>query len=236
MDFRFAVTDLFNIKFNQCLSNVNTRLQQNVLTLKQNDPIAVGKTRYVYVHPEHKQSLIKIHRRIEYTEHRGIAKRWFDELEDYFVYRTGFLRELRVYFDSRYQGLDSFAPYIAPIEGIVDTDLGIGLVCRGVFDEKGDLAPTLGSLIRNKDMPPERVAILEEFITALVETDLVVGDLNFGNVVLERDSDGHEKFYLIDGLGERTFFRIQTYSKRARQKRKAIFVEKVRRRVARITH
>lgn len=203
----------------------------SLLTLSDQQPIAVGKTRYIYAHPLNENSVIKIHRRIQYKTKRGPFKRWFDDLEDRFVYSSGYLRELQIYFDSRYEGMDPFSRYIAPIEGIVDTDVGIGLVCRAVFSGNGDLAPTLGSLIKNNQMTEDRIAKVEAFMNALLETDLVVGDLNLQNVVLGQNGDEGEEFYLIDGLGERTFFRVQTFSKRTRLKRKQHFVAKVQRRI-----
>ncbi|AJQ94719.1 YrbL family protein [Gynuella sunshinyii] len=190
-------------------------------------PVAVGKTRYIYEHPDNPDWLIKVHRSMIPHQNIGIFKTWYARMEDRFVYMTGYLRELAVYLDSRYGAPDGIIKHIAPIGGLVDTDLGIGLVVSAVRDRSGKLAPTLGQLINNGQIDEQRYQKLMLFLDIILTSKLVLGDLNLENVVLEQLEDGTEEFVLIDGLGERTFIPIQIFSKRIRHKRKLKFVQRV---------
>ena len=195
--------------------------------LADRKPVAVGKTRYIYEHPDNPAWLIKVHRSMVPTQQTSKFKAWYARMEDRFVYMTGYLRELAVYLDSRYGNQESIINHIAPIGGLVDTDLGIGLVVSAVRDRQGQLAPTLGKLISNGQINNERYTRLMHFLNAVITSRLVLGDLNLENVVLEQLEDGSEEFVLIDGLGERTFIPIQWFSRRIRHKRKQKFVQRV---------
>ncbi|WP_428239971.1 YrbL family protein [Gynuella sp.] len=190
-------------------------------------PVAVGKTRYIYEHPDNPDWLIKVHRSMIPDQNLGRFKTWYARMEDRFVYMTGYLRELAVYLDSRYGAPEGIIKHIAPIGGLVDTDLGIGLVVSAVRDGSGELAPTLGQLINNGQINEQRYQKLMHFLEIVLTSKLVLGDLNLENVVLEQQEDGTEEFVLIDGLGERTFIPVQIFSKRIRQKRKLKFVQRV---------
>ena len=197
------------------------------LTLADRKPIAVGKTRYIYEHPENPAWLIKVHRSMIPSQQSSNFKAWYARAEDRFVYMTGYLRELAVYLDSRYRNQETIVNHIAPIGGLVDTDLGIGLIVSAVRDKHGYLAPTLGKLIKNHQINEERYGKLMNFLNIVLTSKLVLGDLNLENVVLEQLEDGREEFVLIDGLGERTFIPIQWFSRRIRYKRKQKFVQRV---------
>lgn len=207
-------------------------MKNTVIQLSTQTPIAVGKTRFVYAFPNKPNLLIKVHRRNPNEDLSTPFKRWFANAEDKFVFMTGYMRELSIYLSARYGELDPMVKYIAPLGGFVDTDLGIGLVVTAIRDKDGELAPTLGQLFKSNQLTPERIEMLNRFLDAMQQSDLVMGDMNFENLVLEQNEDGSEHFYLIDGLGERTFIPIQSLLRYARKKRKQAFVLKVRKRLA----
>ncbi|WP_187265393.1 YrbL family protein [Reinekea thalattae] len=207
-------------------------MYHSYLKLNELTPIAISRTRYIYEHPDNPELLVKVHRRIEISGPMSRLQHWYRNIEDRFIFLSGNLRELNIYFQSRYNRADTLVRYIAPIEGIVDTDLGLGLVVSAVRDKKGNLAPTIGKLFRENRMNTSRAKKLRALLEQIEKTDLVIGDLNFGNIVLEQPADGEEDFYLIDGLGEKTLFPIQTISRYARRKNKQTFITAVEKRLA----
>ncbi|TCS38873.1 YrbL family protein [Reinekea marinisedimentorum] len=202
-------------------------MHHTFLQLQPHKPIAVGKTRYIYEFPGKPELLVKVHRPVSAPAGASRFKQWFASAEDRFIYKTGYLRELNIYLDSRYGKQDPMVQHIAPIGGFVDTDMGIGLVVSAVRDKDGNLAPTLNELIKQKRMNPARIEKVKTVLEKIDQSDLVLGDLNAGNLVLEQTEDGNEDFYLIDGLGERTFIPIQSFSNWVRKKRKHDFVIKM---------
>ncbi len=113
-----------------------------VLELAERMPVATGKTRWVFEHPGDPGKLIKVHRVRADLAQSSLWQRW----QDRFLYRTGILRELAVFVDSRYGSRHSIVDHIAPIHGVVDTDLGLGFVVAAVRDAEGRLAPTVHAL------------------------------------------------------------------------------------------
>jgi hypothetical protein len=201
------------------------------LELHSQKPIAVGKTRYIYEFPGKPQLLVKVHRPVSAPDDASRFKKWFAKAEDRFIYKTGYMRELNIYLDSRYGQQDPMVKHIAPIGGFVDTDMGIGMVVSAIRDKQGNLAPTLNDLLKQKRMNRSRIEKAKAILDKIENSNLVLGDLNPDNLVLEQSEDGTEDFYLIDGLGERTFIPIQYLSNWVRKKRKHEFVIKVRNRL-----
>lgn len=206
-------------------------MHHTFLQLQAHKPIATGKTRYIYEFPGKPELLVKVHRPVSAPDGASRFKQWYAKAEDRFVYKTGYIRELNIYLDSRYGQKDPMVEHIAPIGGFVDTDMGIGLVVSAVRDKHGNLAPTLDDLLKQQRMNPSRIEKVKAVLDKIDQSGLVLGDLNFGNLVLEQTADGSEDFYLIDGLGERTFIPIQSFSNWVRKKRKHEFVLKVRNRL-----
>lgn len=200
-----------------------------VLTLSTETPIAQGKTRWVFQHPQDESVLIKVHRsRLQ----EGTENAW-KRREDRFLYRTGILRELAVYVDSRYGPRHPIVEHIAPVYGVVDTDLGPGFAVAAARDIFGELAPTVLELRREGQMTPARAHALDGLFELILDTDLLIGDLNQENIVLSQAGSEREKFMLIDGLGERTWLPVQRWCVRIARRQKRVFVRKMRRRLRR---
>lgn len=201
------------------------------LALSEKRPIAHGKTRAVYEYPEDPSKLIKVHLPRELSDTNTI-KRWFQQRQDWFLYRSGILRELDQFLASRYgHEKDPLVDHIAPIHGIVDTDIGLGFVVAAARTVAGELAPTVKNLRQSGGMTAERAQALIRLLEYLELSDLVVGDLNQDNIVLSDAGSSEEKFMIIDGLGERTWIPIQSWCSWASKRQKRAFVQKMRRRL-----
>jgi hypothetical protein len=163
-------------------------------------------------------------------------KAWLANRQDHFLYTTGILRELQQFVESRYRDYGEVVAHIAPIYGVMDTDLGLGLLVAAVRDGEGQLAPTVRRLFREKAMNSERCDKLNRLLSAIESTSLVIGDLNQENIVLQDAGLRSERFVLIDGLGERTWIPTQRWFSFIGTRQKRHFVAKVRAKLERLAH
>lgn len=202
------------------------------LKLAGQAPIAKGKTRLIYQHPERSDWLVKVHRSRLSGNESGWSRRW-RQAEDRFLFRAGILRELQPYLDSRYDKANHpMIPHLVPIIGIADTDQGLGLVVQAARGPDGKLAPTLRKLRRQGAMTAAQIRSVYELLDKIIATPLVLGDLNQDNVVLVPDvATGGQRAMLIDGLGDRTWVPVCYWSAWVNRRSKQRFVNKMRRKL-----
>lgn len=181
------------------------------LALHGRTPVAEGYMRRVYAHPHRDDALVKVIRADTQRARTQGARNWLKRrgrTRQYVV----FLREIR-----EYLALRARAPQAAPIShifGFAQTDAGLGLVVERLHGEDGALAPTLIELFaRHGDAPWLRAGIAALF-DALREHHVVVSDVNPGNVVHGRGSDGVPRFALVDGFGDKSVIPVCSLSKR----------------------
>lgn len=206
------------------------------LVLSNRDPLLCSKTRRVFKHPEDDRFLVKVHISRRPEQGKNGPGAWLANKSDHFLYTTGIMRELQQFVESRYKDYGAIVEHIAPIYGVIDTDIGLGLMVAAVKDAQGQLAPTVRRLFQNDAMTAERCAKLERLLREIEETQLVIGDLNQENIVLENADGGGERFMIIDGLGERTWIPTQRWLAFVSSRQKRNFVDKVRARLKRVAH
>jgi hypothetical protein len=170
-----------------------------MLALTSLTPIATGRLRFVFRHPAQPHLLVKIIRRDVADERQ--SRRWYKRLA-----RTGpysvYLREIREYLAARARHPDAAVPLVG-IVGLVETDLGLGLVQEAVLGDDGALAPTLRDLVLRDGLTPAIESALAAFVEALLRHDVIVGDMHPGNIVYGFDAHGGSRFVLVDGFGEK---------------------------------
>jgi hypothetical protein len=183
------------------------------LVLSELTPLKTGNLRDVYQHPQQPALLVKI------VRPDAIARRWdnagwFKRLPRARHY-GGFVRELKEYIALRAQAPREVAP-IAHMLGIVDTDLGLGLVSEKIVGADGAMAPSLHALCRANGgvAPAWTVAALDTLYAELLRFNVIVGDLHAGNIVHGSDSrGGAPRFFLVDGFGETNFVPLNSMSR-----------------------
>ncbi len=111
--------------------------------------------------------------------------------------------------------------------GVQETDLGLGLVVEGYFDSKGQLAPTLSTLLKKERFTNKHLEKLRVFLDNITESELIVGDLNSRNIIFATLPDQDGKFVLIDGLGDKTFLPMQKWFARLKKRNKKKYAEKL---------
>jgi hypothetical protein len=191
------------------------------LELKHLQPLAKGNARLVYEHPQSPRLLIKV-MRPDLVERRQVSpKLWFQGLRRYDPYVV-FLREIREYV-AAYAALGQAAPFAQVVHGLVETDLGLGLVLEAVRNSDGGLAPTIAKLVQQGQFDAEATTALDQFLSELLESDLVIADLHERNLVYALGRDGSRRFVLIDGLGDSNLLPFKSWSRvinrRSKQKR-----------------
>lgn len=192
------------------------RRTTSILHLQDRKPVAVGRARHVYEYPGSPDFLIKLldpkgvdavraRRRNRFAVVRyGAYASWKRELSEYcgVIGRLGYLPDC-----------------IAGFGGLVDTDIGPGMVVEHVRTRAGKTAPSLDRFrgVPSGDVPgglddwPDASA-LRDMVSRLFR-DLSAGwimasDLNLRNLVVS-DSTGYPRLVLIDGLGDRTLIPVR---------------------------
>jgi len=187
--------------------------------LDQQDVVAAGGERLLFIHPESRDFLIKVLN----TKHAGSRRtvrgflRGFSRLPLYGFY----ISELVEYVALR----EKSAPcmhFLQQTLGVVDTNLGLGLVVAAVRDRNGGMAMSLEKIIKNGLFSPKHRAALDELLAWIESTYVILHDLRPCNVVW---NEIDEHFVVIDGIGSkgrpslRTF--SETYNRRSNRKRVA---------------
>lgn len=182
-----------------------------MLALCRTQPLAIGHQRAVYQHPERDDLLIKT-MRPEAVAHRWNARgRWIKRMPRARHYSV-FLREMKEYIAALALVPDANPPIARPI-GLVETDLGLGLVCEKVRGPEYAMARTLHAHYREcGGAPPWAPAALEEFLQGLLRYNVIVGDLNAANLVYGSDSRGGPRLLMVDGFGEKSIIPLSSMS------------------------
>ena len=169
-----------------------------MLKLRQAAPLATGHLRAVYQHPDAADCLVKVMLPAALESWRRAP--WYQRLARTGPYR-GFVREFKEFLASRHAA-GGPSP-VARVVGLAETDLGPGLVVEKVRGADGGLAPTLDAWVRRDGFTPRVKAALDDFLAAMLEHNVIAGDLHAWNVVYGIDSYGGPRLVMIDGYGEK---------------------------------
>lgn len=194
-----------------------------VLQLSHLKPLAQGRMRLVFEHPEDRSQLVKVIRPDVIEKRWGSGAAWYKRRRRYGRY-ISYIREIQEYV-AAYSSCGHSPPFAQKITGLVETDMGLGLVMEAVRDQTGHLAPSLTDLILRQALDGQARFALRDFLDRVVKSELLIADLNPGNMVYVNDQAGG-RFILIDGIGEasalplkRWFKALNQWSKRGRAER-----------------
>ena len=201
-----------------------------MLILAHQPPLAIGNLRAIHHHPQHPELLINTLRPEAVARRFDAPGRWYKRLPRARQY-TGFVRELKEYVALLARAPHGIAP-VARMLGIVETDLGVGLVSEKVLDAHGALAPSLHAIYRQQGGASAWTdAALEKLLEELLRFNVIVGDLHASNIVYGTDSrGGAPRLVLIDGFGEKNLLPLKSLSRRLNQRN----TQRVYRRLRRI--
>lgn len=205
---------------------------REIIRLNDSEPLARGRMRLVFRHPEDPSLLIKVIRPDVIEQRWGSSTPWYKRRRRYGRY-ISFIRETEEYI-AAYASHGGSLPFAQKIIGFAETDLGLGLVMEAVTDKDGNLAPTLAELFINRAFDERAAKALDLFIERIVESDLIVADLNVSNMVYAHDEREGHRFVLIDGLGLATVLPFKLLSRSFNRRSKLGRVKRLRNRMERI--
>lgn len=179
----------------------------DVLDLTDVPLIGQGTKRRVFHHPGDPSCCIKIV--------RPDLKNWtrpFQGWKRYF-YRSGAhsmqIDELREQF--ALYALGGYPDFMTPIRGLLETNLGPGLVVGIVRDDDGTLAPDVRQMILRKTFNPAAEQAVEDFFRKVLAASIVVSDLTPQNICCARRGDGYACF-MVDGWGDDSLLKLKSFS------------------------
>ena len=179
--------------------------------LKDAEIIAAGHTRDVYRHPDDAALLIKVIRPSAIEQRYGRGAPWYKFKRRRYRHLIAYLREVREQIAVQAVG-GAHPPFLQKIVGFVETDMGMGLVVEAVRAADGTSAPTVAELAGQGALDPARLADLDRFLEEMVNSPVIVADLNPYNVVYGRATSGADHFVLIDGIGHKNLIPLERMS------------------------
>lgn len=201
-----------------------------IISLEGARPIAAGGRRYIFEHPENPDLLIKV-MRADNLQHRWFDAPWYRRLA-----RTGpyvsYMREFKEYLSSRRYS-DGPSP-IARIVGLIDTDLGLGLVAEKVTGADGGMAPSLEAMVLDQGMTPAIMSLVNRLFDEVLRHYVIVNDLHAANVVYGTDSRGGPRLVIVDGFGEKNVLPLNSMSRRHNARRTRLKFDRLRAQLAAI--
>ncbi|MES2997364.1 MAG: YrbL family protein [Verrucomicrobiota bacterium] len=170
-----------------------------MLILSEQPPIAQGRMRSVYAHPNDPGLIIKVIRPEVIDQRWGSGQPWYKAKRRFRQY-ISYMRETAEYV-AMYASHGRSLPFAQRVAGFMETDLGLGLVISAARDQQGNLAPSLWNLLRKGEFDEQARSALRKFVRQIQETDIIVADLHGGNIVYAYTEQEGNHFVLIDGLG-----------------------------------
>ena len=182
-----------------------------MITLKDITPIAQGSTQTIYPYPDYPERLIKVRKlktmqkkydrkiggRIGYKRQHGLYAAWMRELDHYFSIALRLGRR---------------PTFLQHYYGVVDTDLGLGLVVGKETDRNGNVAPTLQDLAKRGEFTREVQQQLEDLLKLINELRISTTDVNMNNIVYGWSEDAGNHLVMIEGIGVNTFIPLSRFS------------------------
>lgn len=181
------------------------------LQLAHLEPLAKGHSRLVFQHPARADWLVKVIRPEVIEKRFGSGAAWYKRRRRFGQYLS-YVRESQEYI-AAWTRHGRELPFLQKVIGFATTDFGLGLITESARDRHGNLAPTLGSLIASKRYDGKVQADLEKFMDQLLGADVIISDMNVGNMVYAYDEVNQDHFVLIDGLGNNTIWPLKAMSR-----------------------
>ena len=201
---------------------VDSSTTAEALTLKGQDPFGVGGRRLCFTHPDDITKCVKVLRQDRDRTIRGKnsgfvpahLRRGYDNNAD----------EQKI-LESLYRQIGPEMSQHLPIShGVVETDLGPGLVLDLVRDANGQISRSLRELISTgHDLETFRPAF-DQFGNFLLEHVVLTRSLLDHNLAMQEKKDGSWQMYLIDGFGDPAWLPIAKWVR-------SVGLRKVRRRI-----
>src|SRR5690606_21561930 len=121
-----------------------------------------------------------------------------------------FAREIEEYLASHASDPAGLS-FTQKIVGLVETDIGLGIVVQAAKNRQEQLAPTIDRLIQENCFGETEQMALQIFIEKFLASPVVVSDLHWRNLVYAFTPENGDHFVMIDGLGSSNVFPIKSW-------------------------
>lgn len=158
------------------------------LALTGCEPFAIGKRRHCYVFPDDPDLCVKV---VADAEDERCLREQQRDLDGF--------RRLSA------RGSDGVFDRIPVIEGVVDTDLGEGIVMRLYRDHDGRISRNLAQVIRKHGLTPSLIRAIDELKRWLQKERLLTRDTGPHNVVAVLSGEDDWKLMIIEGWTNRRY-------------------------------
>ena len=178
--------------------------------------IAQGKSKRVYKHPNWPDAVLKIVRpNLVEKDFNAMLKGKIRNKRPLGIYRH-FNREFLQFFIlcRRNPDVENLKFPISTPLGLINTDQGLAILSESICSNENELGPDLKSLMYQGKLEQEHVTALETFFQNCLKYHVVIHDGNPTNLIYTTKRTGKPEFVLVDGFGERSFFRLYENSKK----------------------
>ncbi len=151
-------------------------------------PFARGSKRHCYVHPDNNGLCVKVLARAGDRHCHAEQKQ---EITDY-----AWLKKF---------GPQAAFDRIPAMEGVINTDLGVGIVSRLCRDANGGISRNLGELVKKQGLTPPLIEAIGQLKRWLREQQLLTRDTGPHNVVAVYLGRQEWKLVIIEGWVNRRF-------------------------------
>lgn len=189
-----------------------------ILTLSDQEPLTHGRSRLVFKHPDDPDLLVKVIRPEVVEDRFGGNTKWYKKRRRFGKF-ISYIREIQEFLAVR-ETSDEDAPFLQRIVGFARTDMGLGLVLEAVRWTDGSLAPNMATLINTGRYDDKAQKALKVFLDELLNSDVIISDLNLGNIVYTHSEERGHYFVLIDGIGNNNLLPFKTISRRLNRRSK----------------
>lgn len=201
------------------------------LQLQDATPLTRGRSRLVFRHPEDPNLIVKVVRPEVVDDRFGNNTKWYKKRRRFGKF-ISYIREIQEFI--AVHASENKAPhFLQRIAGFSQTDLGLGLVVEAVLDDAGNLAPSLTALIKTGKFDTQAEEALRTTLDLLLHSNVIISDLNPGNLVYTHSQEHGHYFVLIDGLGNNSLIPSKTLSSRLNRRSKLGRFERLYKRIER---
>ena len=191
-----------------------------ILKLKDLKPLTHGRSRLVFEHPHDPDLLVKVIRPEVVEDRFGSKTKWYKKRRRFGKF-ISYIREIQEFLAVR-ETQDHDAPFLQRIVGFARTDMGLGLVLEAIRWTDGSLAPNLAQLIRNDHFDAKAQQALKKFLDEILNSAVIISDLNLGNIVYTYGEKRGYYFVMIDGIGNNSLLPLKSFSRRINRRSKLV--------------
>jgi hypothetical protein len=169
------------------------------LQLHDKPPLAQGRVRLVFPHPENPRWLVKVMRPDVLEARRRKSPAWLRGMRRLGPYAQ-FSREIDEYLAAHSCARECL-PFLQKVIGLAETDMGLGLVVEAACGRDGKPGLTIDGLRVGNLFDETAQRALVVFLDCLLASRVVVSDLHWRNLVYAHSAEQGDHFVMIDGLG-----------------------------------